>query len=136
LSYLLGARHLAPVYEQVLYLPTSSSTSDVTCLGLNPYVGSYYLTVMTSQGIPIGVNISQPTVGATSSSSSGATPDLDSTEDYPETGGNSCWDPAVEGRLIIILALALLGTVSAGTPPSKDQKRPMLEHLMIDWFII
>jgi hypothetical protein len=91
---------------------------------------------MTSQGIPIGVNISQPTVGATSSSSSGATPDLDSTEDYPETGGNSCWDPAVEGRLISILALALLGIVSAGTPPSKDQKRPMLEHLMKDWLII
>jgi hypothetical protein len=86
----LAPKHLASVYGQAPYLPASSSTSDDAYSSLNPYAGSHYLTAMTSQGFPIGANISRPSAGTVSSSSSGVAPNRDSTEDYPEIGGSSC----------------------------------------------
>jgi hypothetical protein len=51
-------KRLAPVYGQAPYLLANSSISGGACSSLNPYVGPYYLTAMTSQGILIGANIS------------------------------------------------------------------------------
>jgi hypothetical protein len=85
----IAPKHLAPVYGQAPYHPSNPSTSDEACSCMNPYAGPYYPTAMTSQGILIMVIISQPSA-RTSSSSSGASPDWDSTEDYPEIGG-SCY---------------------------------------------
>jgi hypothetical protein len=48
----------------------------------------------------------QPSAGTSSSSSSEASPDQDSTHDYPEIRGSVCWNPAEEGRLIIMVAPA------------------------------
>jgi hypothetical protein len=38
------------------------------------------------------------------SSASGASPDHDSTDDYPEIGDSTCWNSAEEGRFIIMVA--------------------------------
>jgi hypothetical protein len=61
---------------------------------------------MTSQGHPIGKTILQSLVGASSSSSSGVTPDWDFIEDYHEIGSNACWNPAIEAHHISIVGLA------------------------------
>jgi hypothetical protein len=79
--------HLAPVYGQTTYILTISSISGGACSGPNSYAGPYYRTAMIVQGIPIGACILQPSAGASSSSSSAASPDQDSTSDYPEIGG-------------------------------------------------
>jgi hypothetical protein len=39
-----------------------------------------------------------------SSSSSAASPDQDSADDYPEVGGSTCWNSTEKGRLIIMVA--------------------------------
>jgi hypothetical protein len=49
-------------------------------------------------------SIIQPLAGASSSSSSAASPDQDSADDYPEIMGIPCWNSAKEGRLIIMVA--------------------------------
>jgi hypothetical protein len=36
----------------------------------------------------------------------GESPDQDFTDDYPKIGGNVCWNPSEEGRLIIMVAPA------------------------------
>jgi hypothetical protein len=95
--------HLSPVYGKAPYYssdPSTSSTSGGTCSGLNTYARPYYLSSMTSQGYPIGTPIFQPSAGTSSSSSSGASLDQDSIEDYPEIVGSVCWNPAVETRRI------------------------------------
>jgi hypothetical protein len=51
-------------------------------------------------------SILQPSVGASSSSSSVASSDQDSADDYPEIKGSTCGDYAEEDRLIIMVALA------------------------------
>jgi hypothetical protein len=61
-------RHLAPVYRVSPYYPADPSTSGGACSGLNPHAGSYYLFAKTS---------------------SGATLDQESIEDYPEIGGSA-----------------------------------------------
>jgi hypothetical protein len=109
-------KHLASVYGQAPYLPTNSSISGGACSGLNPYAGPYYLTTMTSQGLPIGAPIFQPSVGTANSSSSGPSPDRDSTEDYPEIGSSTCWNTAEEGGCIIMLA-------SVGAPSQNSSSR-------------
>jgi hypothetical protein len=82
-------RHPAPVYGTTPYYPANPSTSGEVCSDLNPHAGPYYLSVRTSQGLLIGITIFQSLAGTSSSSSSGATPDRDSIEDYPEIGGNA-----------------------------------------------
>jgi hypothetical protein len=99
----LAPSYCQPVYGKAPYYPADPSTSlalDNACSGLNPYVGSYYLSAMTSQGYPIGTPIFQPSVGTSSSSSLGASPDRDSIEEYPKIGGNICQNPAVETHRI------------------------------------
>jgi hypothetical protein len=93
-------KHPAPVYRKAPYYPADPSTSDGAYSNLNPYAGPYYLSTMTSLERPIRKTIIQPSTGASSSSSSGATPDQDSLEDYPKIGGSACWNPAIEAHHI------------------------------------
>jgi hypothetical protein len=95
-----ASRHPTSVYGQPPYLLAYPSTSIEVCSGLNPYARTYYISSNTSQGRPIEKTIIQPSVGASSSSSSGEAPDRDSVEDYPEIGGGACWNPAIEVRHI------------------------------------
>jgi hypothetical protein len=85
-------------------LPVNPCTSGRVFSGLNPHAGPYYLFAMISQGFPIGTPIFQPSVGTSSSSSLGASPNRDSTEDYPEIGDSICWNPVVEDRCINMVA--------------------------------
>jgi hypothetical protein len=55
---------------------------------------------MTSQRYPIGTPIFQPSVGTSSSSSSGASLDRDSIEDYHEIGGSVYWNSTIEAHRI------------------------------------
>jgi hypothetical protein len=71
----LAPRHPMTVYGKAPFYLVDPSTSRGTFLGLNPYAGPYYLSVMTSQGFPIGTPISQPSAGIVGSSYSGASPD-------------------------------------------------------------
>jgi hypothetical protein len=96
---------LTSVYEQAPYLLMISSTSGSACSGLNPYVGPYNRTAKTTQGIPIGAPIFQPSAGTSSSSSSVASPGQESSYDYPKIGGSTCWNSANEGHPIIMVAL-------------------------------
>jgi hypothetical protein len=99
-------KHPASVYGKASYYPADPSTSGGAYSGLNPYVVSYYLSAMTSLGCPIGKTILQPLAGASSSSSSGARPDRDSLEDYPEIGDNACWNLAIEACRINMVGSA------------------------------
>jgi hypothetical protein len=43
--------HYEPIYGEASYYPADPSTSSApndTCLGLNPYAGTYYLSATTS----------------------------------------------------------------------------------------
>jgi hypothetical protein len=102
----LTPKRLAPVYGQAPYLLANSSTLGGFCSDLNRYVEPYHCAAKTTQGIPIRAPIFQPSVGTSSSSTSAASPDQDSTNDYPEIGGSTCWNSTNEGRLIIMEALA------------------------------
>jgi hypothetical protein len=82
---------------------------------MNPYAGPYYLAAMTSQGIPIGATISHPFAG-TLSSSSGVSPDRDSTEDYLEIEGSYYWNSTLEGHLISMVATTPTGNNSSRYP--------------------
>jgi hypothetical protein len=89
-------RHPMSVYEKAPYYPSDPSTSHRVYSGLNPYAGLYYLSAMTSRGRPIRKTILQSSAGASSSSSSEATPDQDSIEDYLEIRSSACWNPVIE----------------------------------------
>jgi hypothetical protein len=72
---------------------------------LDPCVGSYIHTTKIVQGIPVVTSILRPLAGASSSSSSALTPDLDSSDNYPEIRANACEEPTEGGRLICMVAL-------------------------------
>jgi hypothetical protein len=136
----LAPSHLQLVYGNVPYNTTDPSTSSTlggACSSLNPHAGPY-LSAMTSQGHPIGTLIFQPSVGTSSSSSSGTYPDWDSAEDYPDIGAVSA--RTLPSRLATsawcIPPGRLLMTALASTQPSGDMKRPMPRHLAIDSFEI
>jgi hypothetical protein len=92
--------------QKSLYYPVDPSTSGRAYSGLNPYAGSYYLCAMTSHRCLIGKTILQSLAGAMSSSSSGATPNRDSFEDYPEIRGSACWKPAIKACCINMVGQA------------------------------
>jgi hypothetical protein len=106
-------KHLAPVYGQAPYYLANPYTSSGACSSMNPYVGPYYLAAMTSQGILIRATIYQPSAGASGSYTSGASPDRDSTEDYPEIEGSCYWNPVVEGHFIGMVAPVPSGNSSS-----------------------
>jgi hypothetical protein len=97
-------KRLTPVYGHALYLPASSFTSGRACSGLNPYERPYHRAAKITQEISIGAPIFPPLTRTSSSSTSVACPDQDSTDDYPEIGGITYWNSADEGRLIIMVA--------------------------------
>jgi hypothetical protein len=74
------------------------------CSGLDPYATLYIRTDRFVRGIPIEASILQPSARASSSSSSAASPDQDSADDYPLIGESTYWDSTEEGRLIIMVA--------------------------------
>jgi hypothetical protein len=112
----LAPRHLASVYGVSPYYPTDPSTSGGACLGLNPRVGSYYLSAMTSQGYPIEKTILQPSTGASSSTCSGATPNRDSTEDYLRLG--AVLVGTLPSKPVALAWWAQLGAILRTTPVS------------------
>jgi hypothetical protein len=63
--------HHASVYGIAPYYPVDPSISSGACSCLNPHTGPYYLSAMTSQGLPIGKTIFQSSDGTLSSSSLG-----------------------------------------------------------------
>jgi hypothetical protein len=77
-------KQLVPVYGHVPYLSVSSSILGGACSGLNPYAGPYHRATKTTQGISIGAPIFKPFARTSSSFASTASPDQDSTDDYPE----------------------------------------------------
>jgi hypothetical protein len=83
-------KRLASVYWHPPYLLASSSTSGGVCLGLNPYAGPYHCAAKMTWGIPIETPIFQSSAETLSSSTSAASPDQDSSDDYPEIGGSTC----------------------------------------------
>jgi hypothetical protein len=96
-------KHFVLVYGQTPYLLANSSTSGGACSGLNPYPGPYHRAVKSTQGIPIEAPIFQPSVGTSSYSTLAASPDQDSTDDYPEIGGSAYWNSVDKGSLIIMV---------------------------------
>jgi hypothetical protein len=68
-------RHHASVYGKSPYYPADPSTSSGNYSSLNPYVGSYYLSAMTSQEFLLGKTIFQSLAGTLSSSSTRETLD-------------------------------------------------------------
>jgi hypothetical protein len=82
--------------------------------------------------------IFQPSVGTSSSSSLGVSPDQDSAEDYHEIRGNIYWNLAVEAATSVFRVPpgCFLIRAPASTQPSRDLKHPMLGHLAIESFRI
>jgi hypothetical protein len=68
------------------YSPANSSTSGGAYSKLDPYARLFIRTVEIIQGILIVTSILQPLAGTSSSSSSAASPDHDSADDYPKIG--------------------------------------------------
>jgi hypothetical protein len=89
----------------------SSSASDGSCSGSDPYAGSYILVVTSIlwplvlvRGIPVVTSILWPLVRTSSSSSSASTPDSDLSNNYPEIGASACGEPTEGGRIICMVA--------------------------------
>jgi hypothetical protein len=96
-------KHLVPGYGQAPYFLDSSSTSRGACSGKNSCAGLYIRTTKLVRGILVVTSIHRPSVGASSSSSSAATPDQDSSDDYPEIEISTHGDSAEEGHLIFMV---------------------------------
>jgi hypothetical protein len=109
-------KHPVLVYGQAPYLLASSPTSGGVGSGPNSYVGPYHHIAKTTQGIPIGAPIFHPLAGTSSSSTSAASLDQDSTNDYPKIRGSTCWNSTDDGRLISMVA-------PAGAPSQNSSSR-------------
>jgi hypothetical protein len=83
--------------------PTNSSTLGDAYSGSDPCAGLFIRTIKIVQGIPVVTAILQPSVGASSLSSSVASPDHDSSDNYPKIGGCTCWNCSKEGRLVCMV---------------------------------
>jgi hypothetical protein len=129
---------LVPVYGQAPCFQAISSTAHGACSGLDPYATLHIRTVKLIRDILIVTSILQPSTGVSSLSSSAASPDQDSVDDYPEIGGSTCGDPADEGRLIVMVA-------STGGPSQNSSSRyptiemsnaEMIQNLNLDFNVI
>jgi hypothetical protein len=83
-------------------LTLTSSTSGGACSGLDLFAGLYIYTAKIVRGILVVTSTLRPLAGASSSSSSTASPDQDSSDDYPEIRISACGDSVGEGRLIFM----------------------------------
>jgi hypothetical protein len=95
---------LASIDGQAQWSLTTSSTSGGACAGLDPFAGIYICTAKIVWGISVVTSTLRPLAGALSLSSSAASPDQDSSNDYPEIGISACGDSAEEGWLIFMVA--------------------------------
>jgi hypothetical protein len=102
----VAPKHLVLVYGEAPCFSAISSTTVGVYSGLDPYVELHIRTVKLVQGILIVTSILQPSAGASSSSSSTASLDQGSADDYPEIRESTCRDPIEEGRLIVMVAPA------------------------------
>jgi hypothetical protein len=96
---------LTLAYGQAPWSPDASYTSGGACRGLDPFAGCYIRTVKLVQGIPVVTSILCPSTGASISSSSAASPDQDSADDYPKIGISTSGDSTREARFIFMVAL-------------------------------
>jgi hypothetical protein len=71
---------------------------------LDPFAGIYICTTKIIQGIPVVTSTLRPLAGASSSSSSVASPDQDSSDDYLEIGVSVYADSTGESHLIFMVA--------------------------------
>jgi hypothetical protein len=127
-------KHHASVYGQAPYLLASTSTSGGACSGLNSYAGPYHLIAKTTQGLPIGAHILQPLGGTSGSSSSGASRGHDTTDDYLEIRGSTCWNSTEEGHLIIMVAPAgAPSQKSSNEYPTSDR---LAQNLNLDFNVV
>jgi hypothetical protein len=112
-----------PAYGQAPWSLTISSTSGGACSGLHSFAGRYICTAKIVWGIPVMTFILRPLAGASSSSSTIASPDQDSSDDYPEIGISACKDSVREGCLIFMVA-------SNGDPSHNSSNRyPIIGRL-------
>jgi hypothetical protein len=95
-----------PIYGQAPYFSAISFTTGGAYLVLDPYAGLHIRTVKLIQGISIVTSILHPSTGASSLSSSGASPKHDSADDYPEIGRSIYGDSIEVVCLIIMVAPA------------------------------
>jgi hypothetical protein len=84
--------------------PANSSTSDSAYSRANLGAGLFFHTIEIIQGIPVVTSILQPSGGASSSSSSVASPEHDLADDYLEIGGSTCWNFSKECHLICMVS--------------------------------
>jgi hypothetical protein len=82
----------------------SSLASGRSCVGPGHCAGSYIRTAKIIRGIPVVTSTLRPLVGASGSSTSASTPDLDSADDYPEIGASACREPTKDGRFTYMVA--------------------------------
>jgi hypothetical protein len=82
----------------------TSSTSGGAYSGLDPFAGLYIRTAKIIRGILVLTSTLRPLARASSLSSSAASPDQDSSDDYPEIGVSAYRDSAGEGLLIFMVA--------------------------------
>jgi hypothetical protein len=83
--------HIAPAHGQDPWSPAT-------------FVGIYIHTAKIIRGISVVTYILRPLAGASSSSSSTASPEPDSSDDYPEIEVGASGDSIVESRLICMVA--------------------------------
>jgi hypothetical protein len=95
--------HLVLVHGPDPCSPANSSASNSAYLGSDPYAGLFLHTIKIAQGIPVMTSILQPSAGASSSSSSTASPGYDSTNDYLKIKGSTSWNYGKEGHMICMV---------------------------------
>jgi hypothetical protein len=97
---------LAPADGHAPWSLTTSYISSGAFSGLDPFAGLYIHTGKIVRGIPVVTSTTlQPLTRASSSSSSAASPNQDSSDDYPEIGISAYGDSAGEDRLIFMAVL-------------------------------
>jgi hypothetical protein len=83
----------------------TSSTSGSACSDLHPFAELYIRTTKIVRGILVMTSTLRSLAGASSLSSSTASPDQDSSNDYPEIEVSACGDSVRKGRLIFMVPL-------------------------------
>jgi hypothetical protein len=92
-------KHQLPVHGQDLYCSVTSSISGGACSGLDYCARLYIRTIKLVRGIPVVMSSLRPSTRVSNSSSSAASPDPESSDDYPEIGIST-----YEGCLIFMVA--------------------------------
>jgi hypothetical protein len=93
-----------PADGQAPWSLTTSSTSGGACSGLDHFARLYFRIAKIIQGIPVVTSTLRSLARASNSSSSVASPDPDSSDDYPEIRISAYGDSVGEGRLIFMVA--------------------------------